>query len=60
MTDRESTICSLLCKYGRAEVLKDFNHDSCIASTRVAIEVLRHFNISSIPMSTKKVVGQLE
>jgi hypothetical protein len=36
-------------QFTRDEVLKSFREDSCIASTRVVIRVLRHFDILALP-----------
>jgi len=46
----------MLCGIGRTEILKDFRKDSCIASTRVAIDVLNHFHISAKPIATALTV----
>lgn len=51
MNPRHDRICELLCKFGRAEVLKHFRQDSCIASTKVVVKTLAHFKINARPLS---------
>lgn len=40
----------LLIRYGRAEILKSFRADSCIASTAIGIKVLTRFGIEAWPV----------
>ncbi len=40
----------------RPEILQDFRRDSCIGSTKVLIEVLKHFGISAEPMPVQAYV----
>lgn len=49
MNKRQEKVCHLLAEYGRAEILKWFKPDSCIASTKVAMKVLSHFKIPARP-----------
>jgi hypothetical protein len=50
MTPRQEKICELLCKLGRPVILEHFRHDSCVASTKVAIKVLSHFKMNARPL----------
>jgi hypothetical protein len=43
-------------KVAREEIRKDFRADSCIASTRVVIRVLKHFGIEAQPFPVKLMV----
>lgn len=49
MNKRQLKACHLLAQFGRAEILKWFKPDSCIASTKVAVKVLSHFKIPVRP-----------
>jgi hypothetical protein len=52
MTNGQKKVMTLLCQFGRTEILKDFRPDSCIASTKVAIKVCKHFNINIQPLAS--------
>ncbi len=49
MSDTFDTILDVLKRCARAEILKDFRPDSCIASTRIVIRVLGHFGFDAVP-----------
>lgn len=37
---------------GRDEILRHYRRDSCLASTRIGIEFLRHFGYTARPLRT--------
>src|SRR5712692_6245543 len=43
-------ILSVLCDFGRKAILRRWRVDSCIASTRIGIEVLAYFGIPAEPL----------
>ncbi len=43
------TVADVLTSYGRARILEDFTVHSCVASSRVTVEVLRYFGIAAQP-----------
>lgn len=45
-----------IAKTARAEILKDFRADSCIASTRTVIRVLHHFGYNAVPCPVQLMV----
>jgi len=47
-------------KVARQEILRDFRSDSCIASTRITIRVMREFGIAAEPVSVNYIVGNPE
>lgn len=47
---------NLLLAYGREEVLRHFSVDSCIASTRVAVNVMERLGYAAHPMSVSCTV----
>jgi hypothetical protein len=54
---------SILRRYAevaRPEILRDFRADSCIASTRITIRVMREFGIFAEPLSVIFIVGNAE
>lgn len=51
--ERAVYILATLLHVARAEVLRDFRADSCIASTRVAVDALAYFGIPARPLSVK-------
>jgi hypothetical protein len=48
--DSTNLIVNALLKVGREEILKRYRPDSCIASTKIAIDVLSYFAIEAKPM----------
>ena len=60
--DRQDTLnlLSALRRYGRDEILKHFDATSCIASTRVAINVLAHYGIHAEPLPVSMLVFNAE
>lgn len=57
MTPREIKIIDLLVKIARPKILKHFRTDSCIASTRIAIDVLAHYHIAAAPRPCRVFVS---
>ena len=51
-----AAIVAALLELARPELLRVFRRDSCIASTRVALDVLKTFGIAARPLSVKAVV----
>ena len=45
-----------LVRVARPIILEMFNKDSCIASTRIAIDALRYFGITAVPMSLSTTI----
>lgn len=54
--DEPQRVVDVLLAVAREEILKDFRRDSCIASTRVATEVLRHFGVRAYPLAVTAMV----
>lgn len=54
--DHAGRVMEALLAVAREEILKDFRRDSCIASTRVAVEVLRHFGVRAYPLAVTAMV----
>ena len=48
-----TTIFETLVNFGREEILRDYSPGGCIASTRIAIDVLDYFKINAKPLSVK-------
>ena len=53
LTDKASRICGMLCKFARPRILLNFRPDSCIASTRIGVDVLRYFRVKTEPIVVK-------
>jgi len=51
-----AAIVAALLELARPELLRVFRRDSCIVSTRVALDVLKTFGIAARPLSVKAVV----
>jgi hypothetical protein len=49
-------ITAALARVGRGEILRRFGPKSCIASTRIVIDVLERYGIASNPMAARTVV----
>jgi hypothetical protein len=49
----KNALFNLLCGFGRNEILRSYNPDSCIISTAVAIDVLQHFGFHARPLSVR-------
>jgi hypothetical protein len=52
----EVKIIEALLEFGRHEILREFRTDSCIVSTRIAIDVLQHFKIKAEAISVSAMV----
>lgn len=49
-------VLNLFKMVARKEILKDFREDSCIASTRITIRVLKHYGYKSVPLPVECIV----
>jgi hypothetical protein len=49
----ESRIFRVLLQYGRKRMLRRWAPDSCIAATRIAVDVLAHYGIAARPQGTR-------
>jgi len=49
-------VLKVLLEKARQEILKEFNPDSCIVSTAVCIDVLKHFGILAEPLPVRVMV----
>lgn len=58
LTDAErlKVILRALRKYARPKILKCFNADSCIATTKVAVDVLNHFGYHAKPQPVRVLI----
>jgi len=54
-----SIAIAVISRMGRAEIRKKFHLQSCIASTRIVIEVLRRYGIEAKPRAVRTVVSHL-
>jgi hypothetical protein len=52
-----STVLRGIEDVAREEILRDFTPDSCIASTKVLIRVLRRYGIEAVPVGVRLVLG---
>lgn len=58
--ENEAVIFSVLARVARPEILKKYGPKSCIASTRIIIEVLSRYGIGSKPLAVRTVVTRSE
>jgi hypothetical protein len=52
----KNALFNLLCGFGRQEILRSYNSDSCIISTAVALDVLQHFGFHACPLSVRTTI----
>lgn len=51
----EARVCWLLCRIGRPMILEEYRPDSCIASTRIGIAVLKELEVPASPLPVEVV-----
>jgi hypothetical protein len=54
--ERTNFILRLLLEYARPIILEEFKTDSCIASTRIGLDVLDHYGILAEPLTVKTTI----
>lgn len=58
-SESASQVLAALAQVCRVEILKDFGRASCIASTRIVIEVLRRYGIHGMPIAVRAHVRDM-
>jgi hypothetical protein len=55
--EQQQALVAALAATARAEILRDFRADSCIVSTRIALEVLRRFGVGGYALSVRAMIA---
>lgn len=53
---KEQVILGTLAQFGREQILTEWEKDSCIASTGIALDILKHYEIPARPMCVTTMI----